>query len=141
MKTLTKTRAYQGRTYQATLANGKQVVLTVAAGSREIERLQALAVRRYGYEAVGLMNPILRLRRTAQSEPRWWDVELTSYTEVVEEIEIGYWDCYSEVEGQLIHLESTCPAMIPYRAAQIAPGWEVTGVEQGQPFEPDLDVF
>jgi hypothetical protein len=140
MQTLTKTRAYQGRTYQATLANGKQVVLTVAAGPSEIERLQALAVRRYGYEAVGLMNPILR-RTVQQSESRWWDVELTSYTEVVEEVEIGYWDCYSEIDQQLIHLDATCPAMIPSRAAQVAPGWEVTGFEQGQPFQPDPDIF
>jgi hypothetical protein len=136
METLTK--PYQGRTYKATLANGKQVVLTVAAGPSEIERLQALAVRRYGYEAVGLMNPILR--RTAP-ESRWWDVELTTYTEVVEEIEIGYWDCYSEIDQQLIHIESTCPAMIPWRAAQIAPGWEVTDFEQGNPFQPDPDIF
>lgn len=73
--------------------------------------------------------------------PRWWDVIVSSYTEVAEQVCPGKWDCWTEYDQQILKIELTCPAMIPARVQEIASGWEVNSFAQGLDTGINDDVF
>jgi hypothetical protein len=137
MSTITLTKPYQGRTYQATLATtGRKVVITVEAGylpsgGGEIARMSRISQQRFGFDvtAAEIVEPTEDDRGSGRVN-RWWAVE------VAREFTREYWDngipeYYTDWEHDYILVEAPCAVWAYSDAAvekALADGWQVTGI-------------
>lgn len=135
MTTLTKPR-YEGRTYLATLATGRNLAITVqqgyipAGGGGEIARLQNVSMARHGLAVSGYKIVDLAPSPPIAPKLRFWVVELCREFTRRDYIN-GIPDCYADYEHDYAIVEAHCFAGV-YESESVKKainqGWKVSGI-------------